>query len=54
MPQQRKKNADPVVFEKYNEITFYEPTEKFMKTLQNNTLDNYLRQQNEYYESVDL
>ena len=31
----------PVIFEKYNEITFFEPTEWFYEVLKKNQYENY-------------
>jgi hypothetical protein len=32
----------PVIFEKYNEITFFEPTEHFYPVIQANSYENFL------------
>ena len=37
----QKKMMAPVVFEKYNEITFFEPTEHFYKILMENQYRQY-------------
>jgi len=39
--QQQKRVMQPVVYEKYNEIVFYEPTEAFKKVLVENSYSNY-------------
>lgn len=38
----KKSSSAPVVFEKYNEITFFEPTEHFYKTLIENSYKNWV------------
>ena len=38
-----------MVYEKYNEVTFVEPTEMFYKVLQDNTFENYIKAQREIY-----
>jgi hypothetical protein len=43
--QQQKRVMQPVVYEKYNEIVFYEPTEAFMKVLVSNSYSSYKKQQ---------
>ena len=42
----------PVVFEKYNEVTFYEPTERFYHTLQENRLDHYIQSQKQQFQNL--
>lgn len=39
--KQHKKGTAPVIFEKYNEITFFEPTEAFNDTLMANSYQKY-------------
>ena len=34
--RQTKKNMAPIISEKYNEVTFYEPTEQFYQVLKDN------------------
>ena len=41
----------PVVSERYNEVTFVEPTEPFYKVLQDNSFEIYIKRQREHYES---
>ena len=45
----QKRASAPVVYEKYNEVTFVEPTEMFYKVLQDNTFENYIKAQRDIY-----
>lgn len=43
--KQQKRLMAPVIYERYNEIVFYEPTEAFAKVLTENSYDNWVKTQ---------
>jgi len=47
--QKVQKKTAPVIYENYNEVTFFEPTEQFYAVLSQNTYEVY---KNKYYESL--